>query len=80
MEKQRDIYERLKSHPTPEDELCTCPAGTPIKLMSDGGISANPIHCLRCNREIVPERIPLTELEVAAIADWYSNIWRDRRA
>src|SRR3569833_829430 len=66
----RDIYERLKPFTTPEDELCSHPAGTPIKLMSTGGIGVIPIHCLVCNLDVVPERLGLDELVVHAVASW----------
>lgn len=70
MNTQRDIYERLKPFTTPEDELCSHPVGTPIKLMSTGGIGVNPIHCLVCNLEVVPGRLGLDELEAHAVANW----------
>ncbi len=66
-----DIYERLRAPaPTPADELCTCPAGTPIKLMSTGGIGFNPIHCLNCNGEVEPERLGLPAALAEAVASW----------
>lgn len=67
----RDIYERLRApEPTPEDELCTCPAGTPVKLMSTRGIGFNPIQCLNCNREVVPERVGMSADLADAVATW----------
>src|SRR5262245_56846985 len=33
-------------------------------------LGANPIHCLRCNLEVRPERLALTAREVDDIADW----------
>jgi hypothetical protein len=69
---QRDIYERLHSPgPTLEDELCACVDEPPIKLMSTGGIGFNPIHCLKCNLELRPERLGLSSELVDAIAEWY---------
>ncbi len=65
-----DIYDRLRPFTTPADELCTCPPGTPIKLMSTGGIGFNPIHCLRCNLEVPPERLGLSESEVEDVVRW----------
>jgi len=63
-----DPYLRLKNWPTPEDEICACPPGTPIKLMA---AEPNPIHCLRCNLEVRPERLGgLTAREVDDVADW----------
>jgi hypothetical protein len=63
-----DPYLRLKEWPTPPDEICACPPGAPIKLMS--ALGANPIHCLRCNLEVPPERLALAGREVDAVADW----------
>jgi hypothetical protein len=68
----RDIYERLRPpEPTPTDELCSCAAGTPVKLMSTGGIGFNPIHCLDCNREVAPERLGLSAKLAEAVATWH---------
>jgi hypothetical protein len=64
-------YERLRPPlPPAPDELCTCPAGTPLKLMSTGGLGFNPIHCLECNLEVSPERLGLDRDLADAIADW----------
>jgi hypothetical protein len=70
MTAEHDIYERLKPFITQADELCSCPPGTPIKLMSTGGIGANPIHCLNCNLEVAPGRFDLDGRQVDAVADW----------
>ncbi len=56
--------------PTPPEELCSCPTGTPIKLMGLSGLTSNPLHCLRCNREVAPERLHLSSKEVEALAHW----------
>jgi hypothetical protein len=46
-----DAYAPLRPPPgTPLDELCDCPVGAPIMLMT--ALSWNPIHWLRCNREV----------------------------
>src|SRR4051794_2341645 len=67
----RDTYKRLRAPaPTLEDELCTCPAGTPVKLMSTGGLGFNPIHCLNCNLEVVPERLGISAELAEAVATW----------
>lgn len=66
-----DIYERLRPPaPTPADEICSCPAGTPVKLMSAGGLGFNPIHCLNCNLEVPPERLGLSREVADAVAAW----------
>src|SRR5438552_1446404 len=68
-----DRYDALKPFgPTPPDEICSHPQGTPIKLMSLACLSRNPLHCLRCNLEVPPERLDLTPLEVQAVAHWNS--------
>jgi hypothetical protein len=52
-----DIYARLRAPAaTLPDEICSC-SERPIKLM--WALSENPIHCLDCNLEIVPEALPL---------------------
>jgi hypothetical protein len=69
---QADIYEGLRPpRPTPPDEICTCPAGTPVKLMSAARLSFNPIHCLECNLEVPPERIGLDRELAADLAFWH---------
>ncbi len=35
-------------------------------------MTENPIHCAECRREVDPERIALTSVEVDAIAHWFS--------
>lgn len=69
MTESRDIYAALRPpHPTPPDELCDCPPGTPIKLM--WSLSFNPIACLDCNLEVPPENVPVPEDAVTAVAYW----------
>ena len=53
---------------TPENELCGCPPGQPIKLMQT--LTYNPIHCLQCNQEVRPETLALTPDLVQAVARW----------
>jgi len=65
-----DPYHRLKPYPGSPDDLCTCSDEPPIKLMSTLG--ENPIHCMRCNREVPPERLRLETREVDAVASWQS--------
>jgi len=67
-----DVYERLRPpKPTPADEICGCPGGTAVKVMSTGGLGFNPIHCLQCNGEVPPERLELGRELVDAVANWY---------
>ncbi len=47
-----------------------CPPRTPTKLMGTAGLSYNPIHCLRCNLEVPPERLNFGRGLADAIADW----------
>jgi hypothetical protein len=66
-----DMYQRLRAPaPTPADEMCTCPPGTPVKLMSTAGLAFNPIHCLNCNLEVEPERLGLTARLADVVASW----------
>ena len=51
-----DPYWKLRPESvTPDEELCKCVDRPPIVLQ--GHLSSNPIKCLRCNREVPPERI-----------------------
>jgi hypothetical protein len=66
-----DPYFKLRPPPpTPDDEICSCHDDPPIKLMSLALLSENPIHCLRCNLEVPPERLRLDQPLVDAIAHW----------
>src|SRR5207302_10574742 len=56
--------------PTAADDLCSCPSGTPVKLMSAGGIGFNPVHCLNCNLEVAPERLGLSAEVAWDVASW----------
>ena len=68
-----DPYFKLKpGRPTPDDEICACTDSPPIKLMSLALLYENPIHCLRCNGEVPPERLQLQPYEVDAVAHWNS--------
>jgi hypothetical protein len=40
--------------------------------MSLALLSENPLHCLRCNGEVPPERLQLQPPEVDAVAHWNS--------
>jgi hypothetical protein len=66
-----DRYARLRpAAATPVDELCSCSLDTPIKLMTTAGLGSNPIHCLRCNHEVRPETLPLTNGQIQGLAHW----------
>jgi len=68
---QDDPYFKLRPMPpTPEDEICSCRDDPPIKLMSLALLSENPIHCLRCNLEVPPERLRLDQPLDDAVAHW----------
>lgn len=56
--------------PTPNEELCQCEDLQPLKLMQ--ALSFNPIHCVKCNLEVHPNRLDLTCEAVDAIASWNS--------
>jgi predicted nucleic acid-binding Zn ribbon protein len=40
--------------------------------MGTSGLSSNPIHCLRCNLEVPPERLDLSDRDIQAITHWHS--------
>ncbi len=71
MDGSLETYARLQPPaPTPADELCGYPSGTPTKLMSMGCLSVNPLHCLSCNLEVPPERLGFGRELAEAIASW----------
>jgi len=73
VEDSTNIYWPLRApEQTPSDEICSCPSGTPVKLMSTGRLGFNPIHCLECNLEVPPERLGLGRDLTQAIAYWLS--------
>ena len=64
-----DPYSRLRPPaPTPLEEVCACPADTPLVLQSH--LSANPLTCARCNLEVPPEAIGFDRKLADAIAWW----------
>lgn len=49
-----DPYSKLRPPaPTAPEEMCSCPADTPLVLQSH--LSPNPLACARCNLEVPPE-------------------------
>jgi hypothetical protein len=68
-------YHRLKVQPkTPRDELCSCAQVHVLVLCH--ALIANPIRCMVCNREIEPERLDLTVLQIDGIANWNMAVWQ----
>ena len=64
-----DPYLKLRaSPPTPEDEICRCKLGAPVKLVST--LSNNPVQCLMCRGEVPPERIGFGADLGEAISVW----------
>jgi hypothetical protein len=72
--REDDAYELLRPPPpTPADEVCSCARGTPVKLVSMGGLTFNPIRCLDCNGEVPPERLGLSAQVAEAVARWLAT-------
>lgn len=66
-----DPYWKLRPPgPTPDDELCACPAVEAIVLRDSLG--ANPLYCLECNGEVAPERIGFDAGIAEETARWLS--------
>jgi hypothetical protein len=67
----KDPYLKLRPEmPTPDDEICHCEELQEIYLAHKLG--NNPVHCLRCNGEIPPEKLALSEKLINSIASWNS--------
>ena len=67
-----DPYWRLRPPtPTAFRDLCDCRDGPPIKLMPHG--TYNPIACMVCNREVLPETIGFPAELADALATWHAN-------
>ncbi len=80
-----DPYTKLRPPAqTPAEEMCTCDGQPAIKLMTTLG--ANPLHCVRCNRAVSPERLDLPSSLVEPLASWNSiadalyRLWLDSGA
>jgi predicted nucleic acid-binding Zn ribbon protein len=64
-----DRYWKLKpEQPTPADEICVCDQQYPIVLCNV--LTRNPIRCLKCNRELPPERWEPTAEMIELVASW----------
>jgi hypothetical protein len=71
-DEKADLYWRLRpAGPTPDDEICHCPAGTAVMLRD--GLSDNPLFCVACNGEVPPERLGFDERFAEEIANWLST-------
>ena len=66
-----DPYFKLRPEPpTPEDELCACEEISEIYLAHKLG--SNPVYCLHCNGEVLPDKLAFGERLAEAIASWNS--------
>jgi len=77
-----DPYRRLRPpSATPADDLCHCPGRPPVKLMD--ALGANPLHCMRCHGEVMPEALPLPTELADPVANWFrvygalDQLWLD---
>lgn len=79
--KQPRCHKLFPPRPTPADESCSCTGSLPTKLMSTLGY--NPVHCMKCNLEVPPERMKFDEPTIESIAHWNSlyrsvyTLWLD---
>ena len=66
-----DPYFKLRPEPpTPEDELCACEKISEIYLCYRLG--SNPVYCMECNGEVLPDKLACGERLAEAIAFWNS--------
>jgi predicted nucleic acid-binding Zn ribbon protein len=72
MENQTSYAKLRPPEPTPDDELCRCLNTSPIKLMH--ALSENPVRCMNCNLEVIPETLVLSEQAIEDISSW-NNIY-----
>lgn len=82
MNDQDDLYWRLRPPPpTPDEEMCVCAGSLPLVLQPH--FSSNPLSCLRCNLEVSPERLALSEQLAEKTALWqrfydaFFTLWLD---
>lgn len=61
-----DYYERLRT----SNDFAACDCASIEKLLLVYTMSANPIHCFTCKGQVDPERLGLTEREVALVEVW----------
>jgi len=73
-----DPYSKLRSGPsTPSDEICACTQHDEVYLAHKLG--PNPLHCLRCNGEVPPEKLGFPPDLADTIASWnsaYGSVYR----
>jgi hypothetical protein len=79
-----DPYWKLRPPPqTPEDEVCHCVELRAVMLRY--ALDPNPIYCVVCNGEVLPERLGFDERLAEDIASWRSVqqslylLWLDSR-
>lgn len=77
-----DPYRRLRPEgPTLPDDVCHCDHSLPIALQDH--LTSVPLVCVKCNGEVKPERLGLTEVMAEELADWRNVhralylLWRD---
>ena len=64
-----DPHGKLRPEPPPTpDDQCACPGSLPITLQDH--LTALPLACVKCNREVPPESLELSERLVDEIASW----------
>jgi hypothetical protein len=78
----KDPYFKLRpSIPTPDEELCKCEEVSELYLACKLG--TNPVYCLRCNGEVLPDKLAFEEPLAEEIASWNSvygslyQLWLD---
>ncbi len=79
---KNDIYLKLKpALPTPKDGICSCKNTFPFELCY--AFFDNPIRCIECNLEVLPENLPFETPLIDEIASWntfyscFFNLWLD---
>ncbi len=79
---QSDPYWKLRPPPpTAAEDMCTCADCPPIMLQSC--LSFNPLACLFCNLEVLPERVGFSAAMTDKLARWQSfyncfyHLWLD---
>lgn len=67
--------------PDSPQEQCECDSLEQVVLVNL--LTDNPLHCIKCRKEIAPERLPLTSDDIREIAGWNSianslyKLWLD---
>jgi hypothetical protein len=73
-----DPYYKLRPEPpTPDDELCGCTKISEIYIAHK--LESNPIHCLKCNGVIPPDKLAYSGHVAEEIAVWnsvYGSLYR----